>query len=220
MTEEALYAFRDPYGVRPLVLGKLDGIGWVVASRDVRARHRRRRVRARRRARRDRQDLATTASSREQAVPAEKPSLCMFEFVYFARPDSRACTTARSTRRAERMGAALAREAPVEADLVMGVPDSGIPAAIGFAHGERHPLRRGARRRTATSGRTFISPSQMMRQQGIRLKLNPLQARDRGQAARRRRRLDRARQHHAQARRSCCARPARPRCTCASRRRR
>jgi amidophosphoribosyltransferase len=108
----------------------------------------------------------------EQAVPAEKPSLCMFEFVYFARPDSEMCDCSLyEARRA--MGAALATEAPVDADLVMGVPDSGIPAAVGFAQASGVPYGEGLAKNRYV-GRTFISPSQTIRQQGIRLKLNPL----------------------------------------------
>ena len=105
------------------------------------------------------------------------------------------------------MGAALAGEAPVEADLVIGVPDSGIPAAVGYAAGSGVPYGEGLAKNRYV-GRTFISPSQMLRQQGIRLKLNPLKHAIRGQASRGRRRLDRARQHHEEAR----AAAARRRC--------
>ncbi len=172
ITEEAVYAFRDPHGVRPLVLGKLsDDRGWVVASetcaldivgaefvRDVEPG----------------EALKISANGVEtmQAVPKQKSSLCMFEFVYFARPDSEIldCTLYEARRR---MGEALAREAPADADFVMGVPDSGIPAATGFAHESGLPYGEGLAKNRYV-GRTFISPSQTLRQQGIRLKLNPL----------------------------------------------
>jgi len=171
ITEEALYAFRDPYGVRPLVLGKLDDRGWIVSSetcgldivgaefvRDIEPG----------------EAIKISANGVEtlQAVPAQKSSLCMFEFVYFARPDSvmNDCTLYEARRR---MGIALAGEAPVEADVVMGVPDSGIPAAVGFAQGSGVPYGEGLAKNRYV-GRTFISPSQTLRQQGIRLKLNPM----------------------------------------------
>jgi amidophosphoribosyltransferase len=112
-TENAIYAFRDPYGVRPLVLGKLDDIGWVVASetcgldilgaefvRDI--------------APGEMIKLSDKGLRSEQAVPPEKPSLCIFEFIYFARPDTvlNDCTLYEARRQ---MGAAVARSAPVEA---------------------------------------------------------------------------------------------------------
>jgi len=172
VTESALYAFRDPHGVRPLVLGELpDGNGWVVSSetcgldivgatfvRDI--------------APGESVKISADGVEFQQAVPAQKPSLCIFEFVYFARPDSEMydCTLYEARRR---MGEALALEAPADADFVMGVPDSGIPAATGFAHESGLPYGEGLAKNRYV-GRTFISPSQTLRQQGIRLKLNPL----------------------------------------------
>ncbi|MDP2233191.1 MAG: amidophosphoribosyltransferase [Actinomycetota bacterium] len=171
MTENALYAFRDPHGVRPLVIGKLDDRGWVVSSetcgldiigaeyvRDV--------------APGEMLKISEDGLEAEQAHPAEKPSLCMFEFVYFARPDSVLydCTLYEARRR---MGAALAAEAAVEADSVIGVPDSGVPAAVGYAQASGIPFGEGLAKNRYV-GRTFISPSQTLRQQGIRLKLNPM----------------------------------------------
>ena len=197
VTENALYAFRDPHGVRPLVLGKLpDDRGWIVSSetcgldivgaefvRDV--------------APGEMLKISGDGVEADQAVPAEKRSLCMFEFVYFARPDSDMydCSLYEARRR---MGAALALEAPAEADMVMGVPDSGIPAAVGFAAASGIPYGDGLAKNRYV-GRTFISPSQTLRQQGIRLKLNPLKHVIKGQAPRGRRRFDRARQHHQEA---------------------
>lgn len=173
ITEDALYAFRDPHGVRPLVLGKLDDRGWVVASetcaldivgadfiRDI--------------APGEAIKISAEGVESQQAVPAEKRSLCMFEYVYFARPDSVVDDCSMYEAR-HRMGIALAGEAPAEADLVMGVPDSGIPAAIGFAQGSGIPYGEGLAKNRYV-GRTFISPSQTIRQQGIKLKLNPLKS--------------------------------------------
>ncbi|MRS11939.1 MAG: amidophosphoribosyltransferase [Actinobacteria bacterium] len=173
MSEEALYAFRDPNGVRPLVLGQLNGgrRGWVVASETcaldiVGAEYVR--------------DVAPGELIRvkdgelvsEQAVPEGTPSLCIFEFVYFARPDS--VLNGRSLYEARReQGAALAKAMPVEADLVIGVPDSGIPGAVGYAQASGIPYGEGLVKNRYV-GRTFISPTQSLRQQGIRLKLNPL----------------------------------------------
>jgi amidophosphoribosyltransferase len=96
----------------------------------------------------------------------------MFEFVYFARPDSEMCDCSLYEAR-RRMGAALAGEAFVDADMVMGVPDSGIPAAVGYAQASGIPFGEGLAKNRYV-GRTFISPSQTIRQQGIKLKLNPL----------------------------------------------
>jgi len=173
VTEEALYAFRDPHGVRPLVLGKLDDRGWVLSSEtcglDIVGAEYIREV-----APGEIVKISAEGVDAQQGVPAQKPSLCMFEFVYFARPDSMLydCSTYEARRR---MGCALAGEAPVEADLVIGVPDSGIPAAVGFAQGSGVPYGEGLAKNRYV-GRTFISPSQTIRQQGIRLKLNPLKS--------------------------------------------
>ncbi len=169
-SEEALYAFRDPYGVRPLVLGRL-GDGWAVASEtcalDIIGARFEREV-----APGEMIKVGAEGLLSEQAVPAAKPSLCMFEFIYFARPDSVLydCTLYEARRR---MGAALARSAPADADLVIGVPDSGVPAAVGFAQDSGIPYAEGLVKNRYV-GRTFISPTQTLRQQGIRLKLNPL----------------------------------------------
>ncbi|HEY5517183.1 MAG TPA: amidophosphoribosyltransferase [Coriobacteriia bacterium] len=171
MTEEALYAFRDPNGVRPLVLGQLPGGHWVVASetcaldiigakfvRDVEAG--------------ELIKISAAGLESEQAVPPGREALCIFEFVYFARPDSSmyGCTLYVAR---QRMGAAIARSAPVEADLVIGVPDSGTPAATGYAIESGIPFGEGLAKNRYV-GRTFIAPSEMLRQQGIKLKLNPM----------------------------------------------
>ena len=114
------------------------------------------------------------------------------------------------------MGEQLAEQAPVEADLVMGVPESGIPAAEGYARRSGIPYGQGLVKNRYI-GRTFIAPSQEMRALGVRMKLNPLRENIAGKRLVVRRRLDRAGHHHAGRWSACCARPARPRCTCASR---
>ena len=171
-THEALYAFRDPNGIRPLSLGELPGgRGWVVASetcgldavgasfvRDVEPG----------------EILKASAAgleSRQVAAPGRRAS-CIFEYVYFARPDSVLDGEVVYHAR-RRMGRILAREAPVEADLVLGVPDSGVPPAIGFAEVSGIPYG-DAIVKNRYVGRTFIQPTQEMRQMGIRIKLNPL----------------------------------------------
>jgi amidophosphoribosyltransferase len=110
----------------------------------------------------------------EQLFPAERvdPHLCIFEFVYFARPDSRLYgREVHSTRR--RMGELLASQAPVDADLVMGVPESGVPAAEGYARASGIPHGQGLVKNRYI-GRTFITPGQDARDLGVRRKLNPL----------------------------------------------
>ena len=171
-TPEALYAFRDPNGIRPLSLGELPGgRGWVVASetcgldavganfvRDVEPG----------------EILKASAAgleSRQAAHPGRRAS-CIFEYVYFARPDSVLDGEVVYHAR-RRMGRILAREAPVDADLVLGVPDSGVPPAIGFAEVSGIPYG-DAIVKNRYVGRTFIQPTQEMRQMGIRIKLNPL----------------------------------------------
>ena len=104
------------------------------------------------------------------------------------------------------MGERLAAEAPVEADLVMPIPDSGTPAAIGFSRATGIPFSEGLIKNRYV-GRTFIQPDQGLREQGMRLKFNPL-AEVVGQAGRRRRRLDHSRHDDAQDRARCCSRPA------------
>ncbi len=171
LSEGRLLAFRDPLGFRPLVLGRL-GDGWVVASETCAL------------------DLVGADFEREiapgelliagedgvesvQAVPRpERGALCIFEFFYLARPDSRLSGVEVHGARV-RMGERLAEEAPVEADLVLTVPDSGTPAAIGFSRASGIPFSEGLIKNRYV-GRTFIQPDQAMREQGIRLKFNPL----------------------------------------------
>jgi amidophosphoribosyltransferase len=171
MSEEALYAFRDPYGVRPLSLGRLEDGGWVVSSEtcglDIVGAAHERDVRPGELVKIGQEGLES-----EQAVPAERPSLCVFEFIYFARPDSTIYDCSLYEAR-ERMGAALARSSMVEADLVIGVPDTGTPGAVGYARESGIPFGEGLVKNRYV-GRTFIQPTQSLRQRGVRLKLNPL----------------------------------------------
>jgi len=110
----------------------------------------------------------------EQAVPPRKRALCIFEFVYFARPDSVLDGLSVYVSR-DALGRQLSREAPVDADIVIGVPDSGVPSAIGYARESGIPYAEGIVKNRYV-GRTFIQPNQALRQRGIRLKLNPLSA--------------------------------------------
>jgi amidophosphoribosyltransferase len=170
LAEGKLLAFRDPHGFRPLVLGKLED-GWVVASETCAL------------------DLLGADLEREiapgellivdeagveslQAVDRARGALCIFEFFYLARPDSRLEGVEVHAARV-RMGEQLAAEAPVEADLVLPIPDSGTPAAIGFSRATGIPFSEGLIKNRYV-GRTFIQPDQALREQGIRLKFNPL----------------------------------------------
>ena len=170
LAEGKLLAFRDPHGFRPLVLGKLHD-GWVVASETCAL------------------DLIGADFEREiapgellivdesgveslQAVDRAPGALCIFEFFYLARPDSRLEGVEVHGARV-RMGEQLAAEAPAEADLVLPIPDSGTPAAIGFSRATGIPFSEGLIKNRYV-GRTFIQPDQALREQGIRLKFNPL----------------------------------------------
>lgn len=177
LTPQALYAFRDPNGIRPLSLGRLphDG-GWVVASEtcglDIVGAEFVREVQPGEVIRINGVGDAGLAS--EQAVAPRKRALCIFEYVYFARPDS-VLDGLNIYESRDAMGRRLFHESPVEADVVMGVPDSGVPSAIGFARESGIPYAEGVVKNRYV-GRTFIQPTQALRQRGIRLKLNPLPA--------------------------------------------
>jgi amidophosphoribosyltransferase len=170
LAEGVLVAFRDPLGFRPLTLGQI-GRDWVVASEtcafDLIGAEAVRDVRPGEIVRVDDEGLRTI-----QAVPAGRNALCIFEHVYFARPDSRLGGVEVHGARV-RMGEQLAREAPVDADLVIGIPDSGTPAAIGFSKASGIPFNE-ALIKNRYVARTFIQPEQGMRDQGIRMKFNPL----------------------------------------------
>jgi amidophosphoribosyltransferase len=171
LADGKLVGFRDPYGFRPLVLGRLDG-DWVLASETCAL------------------DLVGAKFEREvasgelvivddegchvqQALPeANGGALCIFEFFYLARPDTRLAGVEVHGARV-RMGERLAEEAPVEADLVLPIPDSGTPAAIGFARATGIDFSEGLIKNRYV-GRTFIEPDQGLREQGVKLKFNPL----------------------------------------------
>ena len=207
INEEALYAFRDPHGVRPLVLGRLtsdEGLaaadaaaaasalpsdaasaedlvgdevlastaGWVVASEtcalDIIGAEYVRDIRPGEILRISAEGLVS-----EQGVPAaEKSAHCIFEQVYFARPDSIVDGKSIYACRYD-MGRKLALECPVEADMVIGTPDSGLPSAEGYAFGSGIPYGTGLIKNRYVA-RTFIEPTQELRAMGVRLKLNPL----------------------------------------------
>jgi amidophosphoribosyltransferase len=169
MDEETLYAARDPQGIRPLVLGRLER-GWVVASEtaalDIVGASYIREINPG-------ELVAIDADGlRSQMFAEPEPKGCIFEYVYLARPDTTIASRRVHTVRVE-VGRTLAREHPVEADLVIPVPESGTPAAIGYA--EQSGIRYGVGLvKNSYVGRTFIQPSQTIRQLGIRLKLNPV----------------------------------------------
>lgn len=169
---DSLYAFRDPNGIRPLVLGKLpDNRGWVVSSEtcglDIVGAEYVREVAPGEIIR-----INSEGISSQIAVEPERRASCLFEYVYFARPDSvMDGISVYQSRRS--MGRILAQEAPVDADLVLGVPDSGLPSAMGYAIESGIPYSDGIVKNRYV-GRTFIEPTNEMRQMGIRVKLNPL----------------------------------------------
>jgi amidophosphoribosyltransferase len=170
LDERTVYGARDPHGIRPLVIGRLPS-GWCLASetcaldvvgatyvRDV-----------------EPGELVSidgrgVRSARFATSP--RPALCLFEFVYLSRPDSKMYgRSVHETRR--EMGRQLAREAPADADLVIPIPDTGHSAAAGFAEASGIPFGEGLMKNRYI-GRTFIEPTPALRQRGVRLKLNPL----------------------------------------------
>ena len=175
MDESAIYGFRDPHGVRPLVIGRLPRGGYVLASEtaalDIVGAHLVRDVEPGEVVTVDEQGL------RSRCYADATPSNCVFEYVYLARPDHRMPAGAHGSTSVyaarHRMGEALAAQAPVEADLVIPVPDSGTPAAAGYAEASGIAYAEGLVKNRYV-GRTFIEPSQSVRELGIRLKLNPL----------------------------------------------
>jgi amidophosphoribosyltransferase len=177
-TPDAIIAFRDPWGVRPLCIGTYGDGGYMIASESC--------------------ALATVGAHYLREIDAgeviivdhngmrsehieviEPPALCMFEYIYFARPDS--VLSGRSIYMARyQMGRALAREHAVDADVVMAVPDSAIPGGIGYAAESGLPYVEGLIKNRYI-GRTFISPDQNVRNQGVQLKFNPIVENLRGQ---------------------------------------
>ena len=176
MTEEAVVAFRDPHGLRPLALGMIDdhggrGPAYCLASEScafdlIGARHLRE-------VQPGEVVTLTDRGVRTRIVEgSERRAFCVFEYIYFARPDSRMAGTVLQVARA-RMGELLWREAPVPADLVIPVPDSGNAAARGLARAAGLPQDDGFIKNRYVA-RTFIEPGQELRRHGLRLKFNPL----------------------------------------------
>ncbi len=168
-TPEAIFAARDPLGVRPLCLGRLDH-GWVVASEtcalDTIGAAFEREIRPGELVRID----ASGVTSHQFAT--DRAALCSFEYIYFARPDSTLGGRLVYDVRVE-LGRVLAREHPAEADVVIPVPDSAVPAAVGYAAASGIPYGEGLIKNRYI-GRTFIAPDQRLRDVGIGLKFNPL----------------------------------------------
>jgi amidophosphoribosyltransferase len=177
LTRDAVFGVRDPMGFRPLCIGKLADGGYVLASESC--------------------ALGTVSASYVREVePGEiirleedgyhsippvhgsAASLCVFEYVYFSRPDS-VLENQTIHRVRQRLGEALAAEAPADADVVVGVPDSATPAAIGYAAASGVPYTEGLTKNRYI-GRTFIEPSDQLRKSGVHLKYNPLEANLRG----------------------------------------
>jgi amidophosphoribosyltransferase len=172
LTRDGAYVARDPWGIRPLVLGRLAD-GWAVASESCALDT----IGAQLiRAVAPGELLAITAdgihSEQYSSLPPPPRAACSFEYIYFARPDSLIDGQLVYATR-ERMGVELAQEHPVEADFVMPVPDSATPAAIGFARAAGLPYREGLVKNRYI-GRTFIQPQQQQREFGVDLKFNPL----------------------------------------------
>jgi len=172
-TPEGLIGARDPNGIRPLVIGVLDGETkrYVLASEtcglDIIGAEYLRDVRPG-----EIVQITESGMISKQWATSEARKLCVFEMIYFARPDSMVNEESLYTYRL-RLGQQLAKENPVEADLVIGVPDSGVPAAIGFSQATGIAFGEGLIKNRYV-GRTFIQPTQHMRELGIKMKLNPL----------------------------------------------
>ncbi len=174
LTKDAVFAVRDPLAVRPLAIGRLGNgsdRGWVFASESCALDHLGaqfvRELAPGEIARADADGLTST-----QAVPPKRQALCMLEYIYFSRPDSRLGGQLVHPVRME-MGARLAKEYPVDADLVIGVPDSATAAAVGYARASGIPYGE-ALIKNRYVGRTFIQPDQRLRERGVWLKFNPL----------------------------------------------
>ena len=169
MNERTLFAARDPQGFRPLVLGQLAS-GWAVASETAALEI----IGARFVREVEPGELITIDERgvRSRTFAPPKPKGCLFEYVYLARPDTTIAGRNVQATRVE-VGRMLAAEHPAAADLVIPVPESGTPAAIGYAEASGIPYGQGLVKNSYV-GRTFIQPSQTIRQRGIRLKLNPL----------------------------------------------
>ena len=169
LTNNELYAVRDPFGVRPLCMGTLDG-GWVVASESCALDH----IGADFVREIEPGEIVIINESGVRSFPGEMRSrgACIFEYIYFARPDS-VINGKLIYQVRQAMGAELAREHPVDADIVIGVPDSATAAGMGYALESGIPISDGLIKNRYV-GRTFIEPDQRLRDLGVKLKFNPL----------------------------------------------
>ncbi len=177
MDDARLIGVRDPHGFWPLALGRLEGGGWVLASEtaalDIVGAHYVRDVQPG-----EMVVIDAAGLRREYRFAEPEPKLCLFEFIYFARPDTNLYGQSVHAAR-QRMGEELARQAPVDADMVMPIPESGIPAGQGYARASGIPYGDGLVKNRYV-GRTFIQPNQQLRGQSVRMKLNPLPENIRG----------------------------------------
>ena len=177
LTRDAIYGVRDPWGLRPLVLGELDN-GYAIASESCAF------ATIGAKAVREIEPGEIVRIDKEgyeivQGAPAEKAAFCTFEQIYFARPDS--ILGGRLVHRVRQgLGRQLAREAPAEADIVVPVPDSGTPHAIGYAQESGIDYSEGLIK-SRYIGRTFIQPTDRLRKVGVAMKFNPLPENLRGQ---------------------------------------
>jgi len=169
MTKDHLYAVRDPLGVRPLALGSING-GYVIASESCGLDH----IGADFIREIEPGEIAVIGENGLESFPEDntKRALCIFEYIYFARPDSTINGKLLYKAR-QAMGAELAKEYPVDADIVMGVPDSAAAAGVGYALESGIPLVEGLIKNRYV-GRTFIEPDQRIRDIGVKLKYNPM----------------------------------------------
>lgn len=169
LTTERLFGVRGPLGVRPLCLGTING-GWVIASESCALDH----IGANFVREIEPGEIVSIGKNGVESYQEEvgRQALCIFEYIYFARPDSTISGRLLYSARQD-MGAGLAEEHPVDADLVMGVPDSATAAGVGYAHRSGIPLAEGLIKNRYV-GRTFIEPDQRIRDLGVKLKFNPL----------------------------------------------
>ncbi|MBI1756474.1 MAG: amidophosphoribosyltransferase [Fimbriimonas ginsengisoli] len=178
LTPKAVIGFRDPLGIRPLTVGRMGETGYFMASESCAFGP----VGATPDHELKPGEMAIIDASGlrlVQGAEAPRRAMCLFEFIYFARPDSRMYGELLYAVR-ERMGQQLAREHPADADIVVPVPDSGIPAALGFSEVSGLPYREGMIK-SRYIHRTFISPDQRLRELGVKMKLTPLEEHIRGQ---------------------------------------
>jgi len=170
-TEKELIAVRDPYGVRPLALGKVDG-AYIVASEtcafDIVSAEYIRDIEPG-----EMLIINENGITSRKILSAERRAFCVFEFIYFSRPDSYIFNRLNVNKLRKAFGHELAKVSPVDADIVIPVPDSGVPAAIGFAEESQLPFDFGLIRNHYV-GRTFIEPKQSIRHFGVKIKLNPV----------------------------------------------